>query len=130
MSERDDELLIHLDPTGARSDNEATVLRQSPGYEMGRNEERARIAAILAMRVPGFEREVDDAIARGTEPEALAMQLLTIQRDRGVSLLAMQEDSVRVPHATAGGEGTGDRHGWGRVAAKFKGEAQRGGNRG
>lgn len=84
--------------------------------------ERARLSGVLALQVPGAEKIVSDAIASGASPEAVALEILKDQKDKGVTLGAMRADGTQAPHAGPGAAPVG--HGWdasvGRVGGARK----------
>lgn len=70
--------------------------------------ERARIAGINAIVLPGFEKEAQAAIENGKTPEAFALEQSAAQRDRGTSRQQQIKDAPRaIGHGGApeGGDG-------------------------
>lgn len=66
--------------------------------------ERARIASIQAIMLPGFEAEAQKAVTDGTTAEAFAVDQAKLQKERGTSRLQQRKDA---PGAITHG-GTGD----------------------
>lgn len=60
-----------------------------------RTEERERIAAITALAQPGFEAEIQAAIADGSTAEASALAILTASKERGISLTSIKNDATQ-----------------------------------
>lgn len=71
------------------------------GVKAGADSERTRIKGIEAMAMPGFEKEISEAINKGTSVEATAVSLMAIAKDRGITLGAIKKDGKEVPFVRA-----------------------------
>jgi signal peptide peptidase SppA len=68
--------------------------------------ERSRLTALLGMQEEGFEAELQQAVADGTQPGDFALAMLKAQKDRGVTLRGIRADSPKP--AAHGGNTDGD----------------------
>lgn len=68
--------------------------------------ERSRLTALLGMQEEGFEAELQQAVADGTQPGDFALAMLKAQKDRGVSMRGIRADSPKP--AAHGGNTDGD----------------------
>jgi signal peptide peptidase SppA len=57
--------------------------------------ERSRLTALMGMQEEGFEAELQQAVADGTQPGDFALAMLRAQRDRGVSMRGIRSDSPK-----------------------------------
>lgn len=55
--------------------------------------ERARVSALLALRAPGTDAMITEAVASGETAEACALRILRAQADRGVTLDALRGEA-------------------------------------
>jgi signal peptide peptidase SppA len=74
---------------------DATAEQISAAKAEATTAERSRLTALLGMQEEGFEAELQQAVADGTQPGDFALAMLRAQRDRGVSMRGIRSDSPK-----------------------------------
>lgn len=64
------------------------------GITEGIEKERARVMAILEMKIDGYEAQIDEAIKSGVTAEQTAITILKLQKERGITMAQVKDGAV------------------------------------
>ena len=80
--------------------------------------ERERVSAIQAASEPGFEKELQSAIAAGDSVEKFESAMFKVMKDRGITLSGIRKDAPKAaPHANPKDTEPGAAKPWDQVTA-------------
>lgn len=67
---------------------------KADAYEQGIQQERSRILAILDIEIEGYETQVRDAIMNGWTAEQTALEILKVQKERGITVAQVRDGGI------------------------------------